>query len=45
MGREQVTVLSLRIVQLDVEKRLLLVNGAVPGVNKTAVIVRPAVKK
>jgi large subunit ribosomal protein L3 len=45
MGREQVTVLSLRVVQLDVEKQLLLVNGAVPGVNKTAVVVRPAVKR
>jgi large subunit ribosomal protein L3 len=45
MGREQVTVLSLPVVQIDVEKSLLLVKGAVPGVNKGVVIVRAAVKK
>jgi large subunit ribosomal protein L3 len=45
MGRERVTVLSLRLVQVDPEKKLLLVRGAVPGVNKGLVIVRAAVKK
>ncbi|MDR3302640.1 MAG: 50S ribosomal protein L3 [Spirochaetaceae bacterium] len=45
MGREQITTLSLKVVQLDKEKNLLLVNGAVPGVNKGLVLVRPAVKK
>lgn len=45
MGNERVTVLSLKVVQFDAEKQLLLVNGAVPGVNKGAVIVRAAVKK
>ncbi|MCL2472483.1 MAG: 50S ribosomal protein L3, partial [Treponema sp.] len=32
MGREQVTVLSLRLVKVDAEKQLVLVRGAVPGV-------------
>ena len=45
MGRERVTALSLRLVKVDTEKRLLLIKGAVPGVNKGLVIVRAAVKK
>jgi large subunit ribosomal protein L3 len=45
MGNERVTTLSLRVVKVDVENRLVMVNGAVPGVKKGLVMVRPAVKK
>ena len=45
MGNEHVTVLSLRVVKLDTEKQLILVKGAVPGGNKSLVLVRAAVKK
>ena len=45
MGRERVTVLSLRVVKVDAEKQLVLIRGAVPGVNKSLVVVRAAVKK
>ncbi|MDR0464125.1 MAG: 50S ribosomal protein L3 [Treponema sp.] len=45
MGREKVTVLSLRVIKADIEKKLLLVKGAVPGINKGLVFVRSAVKK
>jgi large subunit ribosomal protein L3 len=45
MGREKVTVLSLRVVKMDSEKQLLMVRGAVPGINKGLVFVRCAVKK
>jgi large subunit ribosomal protein L3 len=45
MGRERVTVLSLKVVKVDTEKQLLMVRGAVPGVNKGLVVVRAAVKK
>ena len=45
MGREQVTALSLRVVKVDVEKQLVLIHGAVPGINKGLVVVRAAVKK
>ena len=45
MGRERVTVLSLRVVKVDAEKQLMLVRGAVPGVNKSLVVVRAAVKR
>ncbi|MCL2374497.1 MAG: 50S ribosomal protein L3 [Treponema sp.] len=45
MGRERVTTLSLRVVQVDAEKQLVLIRGAVPGVNKGLVVVRAAVKK
>jgi large subunit ribosomal protein L3 len=45
MGREKVTVLSLRVVKLDMEKKLLMIRGAVPGINKGLVVVRAAVKR
>jgi len=45
MGREQVTTLSLRVIKVDAEKQVLLVKGAVPGINKGLVSVRAAVKK
>jgi large subunit ribosomal protein L3 len=45
MGREQTTVLSLRVIRLDDEKQLIMVRGAVPGINKGLVLVRAAVKK
>jgi large subunit ribosomal protein L3 len=45
MGRERVTVLSLKLVKVDTEKQLLMIRGAVPGINKGLVFVRAAVKK
>ena len=45
MGRERVTVLSMRVVKVDTEKKLVLIKGAVPGINKGLVVVRAAVKK
>ncbi|MDR2111430.1 MAG: 50S ribosomal protein L3 [Spirochaetaceae bacterium] len=45
MGRERVTVLSLRVVKVDTDKGLIMVRGAVPGVNKGLLILRAAVKK
>ena len=45
MGRENVTVLSLRVVKSDPEKRLIMVRGSVPGINKGLVFVRAAVKR
>jgi large subunit ribosomal protein L3 len=45
MGREKVTVLSLRVVKIEPEKQLIMVRGSVPGVNKSLVLVRAAVKK
>jgi large subunit ribosomal protein L3 len=45
MGRENVTVLSLRVVKMDAEKQLMLVQGSVPGINKGLVFVRAAVKR
>jgi large subunit ribosomal protein L3 len=45
MGREKVTILSLRVVKTDLEKQLIMVRGAVPGINKGLVFIRSAVKK
>jgi len=35
---------NLRVVQIDVERNLLLIRGAVPGVEGGQVIVRPSLK-
>jgi len=45
MGREKTTVLSQKVVKVDTEKQLILIRGAVPGVNKGLVVVRAAVKR
>jgi large subunit ribosomal protein L3 len=45
MGSERITTLNLKVVQLDVERGLILVEGAVPGSKTGWVTVRDAVKK
>ncbi len=44
MGGQRRTVQNLEIVKVDVERNLLLVKGAVPGVKGSLVVVRNAVK-
>lgn len=44
MGAERVTVQSLEVVRVDVERSLLLVKGSVPGANGGDLIVHPSVK-
>jgi len=44
MGNERTTILNLDIVGVDVERGLLLLNGAVPGPRGSVVLVREAVK-
>jgi large subunit ribosomal protein L3 len=45
LGVERVTTQNLRIVQTDVERGLILVEGAVPGVSGGWILVRDAVKR
>jgi large subunit ribosomal protein L3 len=45
MGVDRVTTLNLKVVQLDVERGLILVEGAVPGSKGGWITVRDAVKK
>jgi large subunit ribosomal protein L3 len=44
MGVRRRTVENLRVVQVDAERNLVLVSGAVPGAEGGNVIVRPSVK-
>jgi len=44
-GVEQVTTQNLQVVEVDTEKGLLLIKGAIPGHNEGIVYVRPAVKQ
>ena len=45
MGVERVTTLNLRVVQTDIERGLILVEGAVPGAKGGWITMRDAVKK
>ena len=45
LGVERVTTLNLRVVQTDVERGLILVEGAVPGTAGGWIFVRDAIKK
>src|SRR6266852_2755037 len=45
LGTERVTTLNLKVVQTDVDRGLILVEGAVPGAKGGWITVRDAVKK
>ena len=45
MGVDRVTTLNLKVVQTDVERGLILVEGAVPGAKGGWITLRDAVKK
>jgi large subunit ribosomal protein L3 len=45
MGADRITTLNLKVVQTDVERGLILVEGAVPGAKGGWITVRDAVKK
>lgn len=44
MGGNRVTVQNLEVVRVDVDKNMILIKGAVPGANKSLLILRPSVK-
>jgi large subunit ribosomal protein L3 len=44
MGGDRVTVQNLKVLRVDPERNLLLVEGSVPGANEGLVIVRRAIK-
>jgi large subunit ribosomal protein L3 len=43
MGNAQVTVRNLKVVRIDADNNLLLVEGAVPGGPNTVVLIRKAI--
>jgi large subunit ribosomal protein L3 len=45
MGASQVTMMSIKVVEVRVEQNLLFINGAAPGFNEGIVLVRSAKKK
>jgi large subunit ribosomal protein L3 len=45
MGVDRITTLNLKVVQTDVERGLLMIEGAVPGAKGGWILVRDAVKK
>jgi large subunit ribosomal protein L3 len=44
MGNDRVTVQNLKVLRVDPERNLLLIQGSVPGANESLVIVRRAIK-
>lgn len=45
LGAAAVTVQNLKVAAIDLERSLLLIEGAIPGPKGAHVVVRPAVKK
>jgi len=45
MGVRQVTVRNIRVIRVDADNNLLLVEGAVPGGPNSVVVIRKAVAK
>lgn len=45
MGNEKVTARNLKVVEFYKEKNIVLIKGAVPGVEGTLLTIRPAIKK
>ena len=45
MGNEKVTVRNLLVVEFDKDKNLVLLRGAVPGVEGTLITIKPSIKK
>ena len=44
MGREQVTVQNLEVIQIDLENNVILIKGNVPGPKKSLVFIKSAIK-
>ncbi|WP_041069084.1 50S ribosomal protein L3 [Candidatus Ishikawella capsulata] len=44
LGNERVTIQSLEVIQIDIERNFILVKGSVPGVIGCNLIVKPAIK-
>ena len=45
LGNETVTVQKIKVVKVDSEKNLILINGAIPGVNGNLVVIKKSNKK
>ncbi|MFR0367853.1 50S ribosomal protein L3 [Candidatus Phytoplasma palmae] len=45
MGCEQVTLQNLKIISVDIEKKIILIKGCVPGNKKGFIVIKSAVKK
>jgi large subunit ribosomal protein L3 len=45
MGCEKVTIQNLRVIKIDEEKQVILVEGAIPGANESVVYIAQAKKK
>ncbi len=45
MGAERVTVQNLRVVKVDAEKNIILIEGAIPGAKGSMVYITKAIKK
>jgi len=45
MGATQVTIQNLKVIEIDEENNLLVINGSVPGKKNSIIIIKDAVKK
>jgi large subunit ribosomal protein L3 len=45
MGAKKVTIQNLRVVEVDTENNLLILNGSVPGKKNSTIIIKDSIKK
>uniref|UniRef100_A0A8D8SIL8 Large ribosomal subunit protein uL3c n=2 Tax=Cacopsylla melanoneura TaxID=428564 RepID=A0A8D8SIL8_9HEMI len=45
LGNQRVTVQNLKIIKIDIIKKLLLIKGSIPGSIGKNIIIKPAIKK
>lgn len=45
LGGKKRTILSQKVIQIDAERNLIFIHGAVPGSPGVCVVIRPAIKK
>ena len=45
MGAKKVTIQNLRVVEVDAENNLLIINGSVPGKKNSTIIIKDSIKK
>jgi large subunit ribosomal protein L3 len=44
MGGDQRTIMNLEVIEVDADRNLLLLGGAIPGAKGSVIVVREAVK-
>ncbi|WMC20156.1 MAG: 50S ribosomal protein L3 [Enterobacteriaceae bacterium PSpyr] len=45
LGNKKITIQNLKIIKIDIKKKLLFVKGSIPGSSNNNIIIKPSIKK